>query len=100
MASRRRPQVEAPTMSERARLAGLTTYSTHGSGHMARIGAAGQDALSRRIAAEYGIPEDAPDYLARVAAARRLWMARVRQGGAGTGTTQGRRRSRPRVLTS
>lgn len=100
MASRKRPQAGAPSMAERAHLAGLTTYSTHGSGHMARIGAAGQDALSRRIAAEYGIPEDAPDYLERVTAARRLWMARVRQGGAASGTTQGRRRSRPRVLAS
>lgn len=67
-----------PTMSERAHLAGLTTMARHGPGHMASIGAAGQDSLSRRIAAEAGIPEDAPDYLPRLEAARRLYFSRLR----------------------
>jgi hypothetical protein len=69
----------APSMSERARLAGLTVVRDHGVGHMAAIGAAGQDSLSRRIAQEAGIPEDAPDYLARLEAARRLYFVRLRQ---------------------
>ena len=73
------PKRTAPTMSERAHLAGLTTLARHGPGHMATIGAAGQDALSRRIAAEYGVPEDAPDYLDRLAAARRLYFVRLRR---------------------
>jgi hypothetical protein len=46
---------------------------------MARIGSAGQDSLSRRIAAEFGIPDDAPDYLARLEAARRLYFSRLRR---------------------
>jgi len=45
---------------------------------MARIGAAGQDSLSRRIAEEFGIPPDAQDYLPRLEAARRLYFARLR----------------------
>ena len=68
-----------PSMSERARLAGLTVVRDHGVGHMAAIGAAGQDSLSRRIAQEAGIPPDAPDYLERLAAARRLYFSRLRR---------------------
>jgi hypothetical protein len=67
------------TPGERAHLAGLTTVARHGTAHMATIGQAGQDALSRRIAAEWGIPEDAPDYLARITAARRAYFARLRR---------------------
>lgn len=75
------PRLRKAPMSQaqRAHLAGLTTMARHGPGHMARIGAAGQDALSRRIAAEWGIPEDAPDYLARITAARRAYFARLRR---------------------
>lgn len=74
-----RPRVTVPTMAERARLAGLTVVATHGPGHMSSIGAKGQDALSRRIAAEHGIPPDDPDYAVRLAAARRLYFARLRR---------------------
>ena len=68
----------SPTPAERAHLAGLTTVARHGPSHMARIGAAGQDSLSRRIAEEFGIPPDAQDYLPRLEAARRLYFARLR----------------------
>lgn len=90
----------APTMAERGHLAGLTTLARHGTGHMSRIGAQGQDALSLRIAAEYGIPQDAPDYQVRLAAARRLYMAKVRKGQSiGQGNlTQGGGRPRRRSL--
>lgn len=64
---------------ERAHRAGLSVMARHGRDHMARIGSAGQDSLSRRIAAEYGIPEDAPDYQDRLNAARRLYFTRLRQ---------------------
>jgi len=67
------------SQGDRAHLAGLTTVARHGTDHMARIGAAGQDALSRRIAREFGIPDDAPDYLARLDAARRAYFARLRR---------------------
>ena len=67
------------TVEDRARLGGLTILATHGPSHMARIGAAGQDGLSRRIAAQYGIPEDAPDYLVRLEAARRLYFTDLRR---------------------
>lgn len=67
------------TPGERAHLAGLTTLARHGPGHMASIGAAGQDSLSRRIAREAGIPEDAPDYQERLDAARRLYFTRLRR---------------------
>lgn len=86
------PSSSPPSMADRGRMAGLTTHARHGASHMARIGQAGQDALSRRIAAEYGIPLDAPDYQARLASARRLYMAQVRKGR--TSTTGG---SRPRT---
>jgi len=66
-------------MTERARKGGQLTYVRHGGHHMAMIGAAGQDSLSRRIAEEYGIPEDAPDYLARLAVAKRQYMAAIRR---------------------
>lgn len=73
------PGSRAPlSLAARARLAGLSTVARHGPDHMAAIGAAGQDALSRRIAQEYGIPEDAPDYAPRLDAARRLYFSRLR----------------------
>jgi hypothetical protein len=64
---------------DRAHLAGLTVVARHGPSHMARIGALGQDSLSRRIALEFGIAEDAPDYLARLDAARRVYFSRLRR---------------------
>jgi hypothetical protein len=66
-------------MSERARMAGLTVVATRGPAYMAAIGAVGQDGLSRRIAAEYGIAEDDPDYMPRLDAARRVYFARLRR---------------------
>lgn len=78
--ARHKPTAPTPSMAERGHQAGLTTLARHGTSHMARIGAAGQDALSLRIAEAYGIPQDAPDYLVRLQAARRLYMAQVRRG--------------------
>lgn len=72
----RRPKL---SQAERAHLAGLTTMARHGPSHMARIGAAGQDALSRRIALEWGLDPNAPDYLVRLAAARRAYFVRLRR---------------------
>jgi hypothetical protein len=66
-------------MAERAHLAGLSVVANRGPSHMAAIGAKGQDALSRRIAQEWGLDPDDPEYLVRLAAARRLYFVRLRQ---------------------
>lgn len=73
------PRTPSPTLGDHAHLGGLTTVARHGPGHMARVGALGQDALSLRIAEEAGIPPDAPDYVARLTAARRVYFARLRR---------------------
>jgi hypothetical protein len=76
---RRVPDPAPLTPAERAHLGGLTTLARHGTAHLATIGMVGQDGLSRRIAAEWGIPEDAPDYAARITAARRAYFTRLRR---------------------
>lgn len=79
MPKRPRPPTSAMSPADRAHLAGLTVVARHGPSHMARIGAAGQDALSRRIAQEYALDPEAPDYLDRLDAARRLYFSRLRR---------------------
>jgi hypothetical protein len=65
------------TNERRARLGGLTVVATRGPDHMAAVGRAGQTALDVRIAADAGIPPDAPDYAARLKAARSAYMIRL-----------------------
>ena len=54
----------------RGRLGGLANVANNGPAHMAAVGRRGQTGLDRHIAAIAGIPDDAPDRAARLAAAR------------------------------
>lgn len=65
------------TKTRRARLGGLTVVATHGPDHMTTIGRVGQTKLDDRIAREAGIPADAPDYAARLKAARSAHFIRL-----------------------
>jgi hypothetical protein len=65
------------TNERRARLGGLTVVATRGADHMTEIGRSGQSALDRRLATEAGIPVDAPDYEARLKAARSAHFIRL-----------------------
>jgi hypothetical protein len=68
------------TRHTRARLGGLGKVIAVGSAGMADMGRLGATALDRRIAAEAGIPEDAPDYASRLAAARSAYYIRLAEG--------------------
>jgi len=65
------------TPTARARLGGLGVVATRGADHMADLGRLGQGGLDRRLAAEAGIPEGAPDYQARLDAARKAHFVRL-----------------------
>jgi hypothetical protein len=72
----RRPR-RPMTNARRARLGGLTVVANRGTDYMAQVGRAGQSALDRRIAETAGIPPDAPDYEARLKAARSAHFIRL-----------------------
>jgi len=65
------------TNERRARLGGLTVVANRGPDHMTTIGRVGQSALDARIAREAGIPPEAPDYAARLKAARSAHFIRL-----------------------
>lgn len=72
----RRPR-RPMTPARKARLGGLTVVALHGPDHMTTIGRVGQSRLDVRIAREAGIAPDAPDYEARLKAARSAHFIRL-----------------------
>lgn len=62
----------------RGRLGGLETIKRHGTEAAAKGGRKGAATLDARIAADAGIPPDAPDYDIRLKAARSLYYIRLR----------------------
>lgn len=80
----RRPNIPMPIVTSapmskrtRARLAGLGTVARHGPGHMAAMGRRGAAKLDAKIARDAGIPEDDPNYAARLKAARTAYYIRM-----------------------